>query len=360
MGVSDYELQEHDIEETASLWREIMVRSEDDSERLASLKSLLGLLFGNIAELVSEDAWLSGQMAAMQAVLSDRLNPHALFQAEESLKELVQKQKQLKKGVQEAKDKLKRLVSTFIDRVGEMSMSTGRYNARIKEYSTRIAQAEDIGELADVIDGLSADMVELENQIAGSHRELQDARSHAEEAQNRIQALERELEEVSSLVREDQLTGALNRRGMEEAFVKELARVNRMGAPFSVSLLDIDHFKRLNDALGHQAGDQALVHLAGVVRQLLRPTDSLARYGGEEFLVMLPNTDTEDAMKIMQRVQRELTKQYFLHENQRVLITFSAGVAQLQPGEGQADLIKRADAAMYRAKTSGRNRVELG
>jgi diguanylate cyclase len=131
-----------------------------------------------------------------------------------------------------------------------------------------------------------------------------------------------------------------------------------MTAPFSVALLDIDHFKRLNDALGHQAGDQALVHLTSVVRQLLRPTDSFARYGGEEFLVLLPNSDLADAERIMLRVQRELTKQFFLHDNQRVLITFSAGVAQLQSGEAQADLLKRADTAMYKAKAAGRNRVE--
>jgi len=354
-----YDLEEKDIEAMAALWREIMVRSEDEHQLMASLKGLLSLLFRNIGELVSEDAWLTGQVATMQAALSDRLNPHALFQAEEGLKELVQKQKQLKGSVNEAKEKLKRLISTFINRIGEMSENTGQYNARIKGYSQRISQAEDISELSDVMDGLSSDMAQIENQMVSTHQELVTARNHVEEAEGRIHALEKELEEVSSLVREDQLTGALNRRGMEEAFTKEMARADRMTAPFSVSLLDIDHFKRLNDALGHQAGDRALVHLTGVVRQLLRPTDSLARYGGEEFLVLLPNTDLQMAEKIMQRVQRELTKQYFLHDNQRVLITFSAGVAQLKEGESQPELLKRADAAMYRAKAAGRNRVEL-
>lgn len=355
-----YRLEERDVDELAGLWREIIVRSEDDNEFLLGLRRLLGLLFKNVGELVSEDAWLSGQMATMQAALSDGLNPHALFQAEESLKELVQKQKQLKGSVDEAKEKLKRLISTFIARLGEMSENTGQYNARIKEYSTRITQAEDIAELSDVIDGLSTDMLEIENQMVSTHQELLTARTHVVEADTRIQELEKELEEVSGLVREDQLTGALNRRGMEEAFDKEMARADRMAAPFSVGLLDIDHFKRLNDVLGHQAGDQALVHLTKVVRQLLRPTDSLARYGGEEFLVLLPNSDLADAEKIMQRVQRELTKQYFLHDNQRVLITFSAGVAQLAANESQGDLLKRADAAMYRAKAAGRNRVERG
>lgn len=355
-----YVLEERDVDALGRLWREMLVRAEDNQEFMLGLRRVLSLLFTNIGELVSDDAWLSGQMATMQSALSDDLNPHAIFQAEESLKELVRKQQQIKGSINEAKEKLKRLISTFISRVGEMSESTGNYNARIKDYSARIAQAEDISELTDVVDGLSNDMAQMEQEMGRSHGELVAARTHVEEAEIRIQTLEKELEEVSNLVREDQLTGALNRRGMEEAFKRELARAERMSAPFSLGLLDIDHFKRLNDALGHQAGDRALVHLSEVVRQLLRPTDSLARYGGEEFLLLLPNSDLDEAEKVMLRLQRELTRQFFLHENQKVLITFSAGVAQLNQGEAQADLLRRADAAMYRAKAAGRNRVERG
>lgn len=355
-----HRVEESDIEALGRIWREMLVRAEDDHELLAGLRRVLALLFANIGELVSEDAWLVGQVATMQAALADSLNPNAIFQAEESLKDLVQRQKQLKGSLNEAKEKLKRLISTFISRVGEMSDSTGQYNSRIKGYAARIAEAEDISELSEVIDGLSSDMTEMEEVMGRGHRELVDARSHVEAAEARIQELEKELEEVSTLVREDQLTGALNRRGMEEAFRRELARAERLAAPFSVGLLDIDHFKRLNDTLGHQVGDQALVHLAGVVRQLLRPTDSLARYGGEEFLLLLANSDLDEAEKVMLRLQRELTKQFFLHDNRKVLITFSAGVAQLQAGESQAELLRRADGAMYRAKAAGRNRVERG
>lgn len=355
-----YRVEEDDIDLLGRLWREILVRAEDDHELLAGLRRVLALLFANIGELVSEDAWLSGQVATLQSVLAEGVNSNAIYQAEESLKDLVQKQKQLKGGLNDAKEKLKRLISTFINRVGEMSQSTGNYNARIKDYAARIAEADDISQLGEVIDCLSADMTQMEEEMGRSHRELVQARTHVEEAEIRIQSLEKELETVSTLVREDQLTGALNRRGMEEAFKRELARAERMSAPFSVGLLDIDHFKRLNDTLGHQAGDQALVHLTQVVRQLLRPTDSLARYGGEEFLLLLPNSDVDEAEKVMLRLQRELTKQFFLHDNQRVLITFSAGVAQLNAAESQADLLRRADAAMYRAKASGRNRVERG
>jgi len=359
IAAKGHALDAEHVEKMGRLWRELLVRAEDNNEYVGGLKRLLGLLFDNVAQLVSDDAWLSGQMAAMQAALDGTLTSHALFEAERSLQEVVQRQQALKGSLNEAKEKLRQLISTFIDRVGEISDTTGDYHGRIQTYSERIAAADDISQLSDVIDSLSSDMLQMRDQMKRSHEELVEARSHVQEADNRIQALEKELEEVANLVREDQLTGALNRRGMDEAFEREIARAGRAAAPLSLALLDIDHFKKLNDSLGHQAGDQALVHLSRVVKKLLRPTDVLARYGGEEFLIMLPNTEVAEGQQVMQRVQRELTKEYFLHDNQKVLITFSAGVAQMQAGEGRDGLIARADAAMYKAKASGRNRVEL-
>lgn len=348
------------FETWSALWREVLIRAEDDHELSAGLKRLVGLLFLNIGELVGDEAWLSGQLAAMQNVMAGDLQAEALLEAERSLRELAYKQGVIKGSLDEAKAKLKALITTFIDRVGEMSRSTDGYHARIGEYSEKISQASDINELGDVVEGLSADVADLRDALGKSHTELVAARGQAEQAQTRIQELELELAQVSNLLREDQLTGALNRRGMDEAFARELARSERLGASLSIGLLDIDHFKKLNDTLGHQAGDEALRHLAKVVKGLLRPTDTLARYGGEEFLILLPNTEAEEASEVLKRVQRALTKAFFLHENERVLITFSAGVAERQAEEDGAGMIARADAAMYRAKQSGRNRVEMG
>jgi diguanylate cyclase len=97
--------------------------------------------------------------------------------------------------------------------------------------------------------------------------------------------------------------------------------------------------------------------LVKVVKSLIRNTDVLARYGGEEFIILLPGTKEDDAIKIIQGVQRELTKNFFLHHNERVLITFSAGVAERFLNEAIDDVLPRADAALYRAKQAGRNRV---
>jgi diguanylate cyclase len=348
------------IDRMSALWREILVRAEDDHELLSGFQRLLETLFSNMSALVVDDAWLQGQLDTVGALLRERLNYHVLHEAQRSLQEVIARQGRIRDSLQEAKHKLKLLISTFIDRVGDLSSSTGEYHDRLLDYSERISRAEDINALGALIDSLNADMGSMREAMRRTHADLVQARSQVEEAESRIQALERQLEEASAMIREDQLTGALNRRGMEEAFERELSRAARLSTPLAVALLDIDHFKRLNNSLGHQAGDRALVHLARVVRQLLRPTDSLARYGGEEFLILLPNTGLDEAQKVMQRVQRELTRQFFMHENQRVLVTFSAGVVQLAPGEDREGVIARADAAMYRAKIGGRNRVERG
>lgn len=348
------------FEELAAVWKDILIRADDDHELALGLRRLVGLLFLNLGELVGDESWFSGQMATMQALIDGNLNHETLAGAERGLRELVFKQGALKGSLDEAKDKLKSLIATFIDRIGAMSEDADGYHAKIGAYTEQIGQAHDIGELAAVVEGLTSDMDGIRHALRRSHVELSEARAQAEHAEHRIHALESELAQVSTLVREDQLTGALNRRGLDEAFTRELARADRLEATLSIALLDLDHFKKLNDTLGHQVGDEALKHLTRVVRELLRPTDSLARYGGEEFLILLPNTSLDEAEQIMKRLQRELTRQFFLHDNDKVLITFSAGVAQREVLEPQAALTARADAAMYRAKSAGRNRVERG
>ena len=110
-----------------------------------------------------------------------------------------------------------------------------------------------------------------------------------------MRKLEAELEHVSEQVSQDQLTGALNRRGLDDAMQREMARAERRKSGLCVAVLDLDNFKKLNDTYGHQAGDDALVHLTKVVRKTLRPTDTVARYGGEEFIILFSDTDLEQA-----------------------------------------------------------------
>jgi diguanylate cyclase len=248
-------------------------------------------------------------------------------------------------------------MTTFIDRLGDLTESTGDYHTKIVSYSKKIGGADNITELSHILSDIMQDTRVIQSSALRSHEELLLTRKQANEAEERVKKLEQELEQISELVREDQLTGALNRRGMEDTLEKEFKQAGREHSMLSVALLDIDNFKQVNDTLGHQAGDEVLMHLTRVIKDALRPSDSVARFGGEEFLIILPNTDMAEAMETIERLQRELTKKFFMHNNERRLITFSAGVALRAPDEDKEDLIGRADKAMYHAKKTGKNRV---
>jgi diguanylate cyclase len=339
------------------LWLKLELRGESVDELMRGLLTLIKLLTQNIGELAGGDDWLKNQMQRADLLLTEPLDVKALHEAERSFREVVYRQSSLKSSLDSAKTALKTMVGMFIDRLGQLSESTGGYQEKFAAYAIQIEAASDIRQLSDVLSKLVTDTRGAQADMQATRDELLRMREDAQGHEEQVRALEKELEEVGRLVKEDSLTSTLNRRGMEEAFAVESARTERSGAPLAVALLDVDNFKQLNDKLGHQAGDEALKYLAAVLRQTIRPSDAVARYGGEEFVLLLPATDHAEAVRVMTRVQRTLTRKFFLHNNERVLITFSAGVAVRTEGEGRDELIARADGAMYQAKQSGKNRV---
>ena len=197
----------------------------------------------------------------------------------------------------------------------------------------------------------------MQTDIVRSRDSMMQQSAEVEVAQQKILQLQAELSQLSEKVSIDQLTGVLNRRGLDEAMLREISRAQRGASSLCVALLDIDNFKSFNDNYGHHVGDTALQHLAKVIQETLRPTDIAARFGGEEFVILLPDTSIDAAVETISRLQRALTKQFFLGNNERLLITFSAGVALYRETEEQATVLNRADQAMYLAKKSGKNRV---
>ena len=330
----------------------------DTEDRLVEgLLHLLSLFVDNISELVIDDEWLRGQIDVVKQLVHKPVNVRQIYAAEISFKEVVIKQGALKKSLNEAKQTFKNMIETFVSRLGSMSAVTGDYHDKVTRYVDSIRATDDLTQLNSLLADLMNDTRTIQLDMQRSRDEMMQAKREAEAAEQRIIELEHQLEAASGKVREDHLTGALNRRGLDTAFIAEIARADREARPLSVSVIDIDNFKQLNDRLGHQAGDGALVHLVQVVKDTLRPTDVVARYGGEEFVVLLINTPLDEAQAVMTRLQRELTKRFFLHDNQKILITFSAGVTQFQPGDNQDSVIARADDAMYQAKKTGKNKV---
>lgn len=338
-------------------WIKLELHDSDKAKIQEGVVRLLRLMVDNVGELASDDQWLHGQIATLQEIIARPMDRRTIADAERNLRNAIIKQGFLKQSLVDAKTTLKNLMTTFIDRLGEVTEQTEEYHNKIATYSKKIGSTNNITELSHILDDIMSDTRGIQASVQKSHEDLLNTRKQAHEAEERIKQLEQELEQVSEKMHQDQLTGALNRRGMDEALDREIKRADRQQTPISLALLDIDNFKQLNDTLGHQAGDQALIHLAKVIKETLRPTDEVARYGGEEFIIIMSETSLEEGMATITRLQRELTKRFFLHNNERRLITFSAGVALRGAGENVEDLIGRADGAMYRAKKSGKNRV---
>ena len=160
----------------------------------------------------------------------------------------------------------------------------------------------------------------------------------------------------------DGLTGISNRPNMEQVLRSEFERSMRYGAPLSVVLLDVDHFKGVNDTYGHQKGDEILVAFASLLKKFCRANDTAARYGGEEFLMILPQSNAQGAFKIAERVREEMMKLNFTGNESNFRVTTSGGVVELDRDfiKNTDQLVAMADQALYEAKNSGRNKTVIG
>jgi diguanylate cyclase (GGDEF)-like protein len=158
----------------------------------------------------------------------------------------------------------------------------------------------------------------------------------------------------------DPLTGAANRRAIIEALDRDIGRAIRTREPLALMMIDIDHFKRVNDIHGHLAGDAVLRSLVSLIRQRIRTQDIVGRYGGEEFLVVLPDTSLAGVQRLAQDLCNAAAAHATSYSGQRITVTISIGVfgGRLEPGDSWDLLIHAADSALYRAKDAGRNRVE--
>jgi diguanylate cyclase len=317
-------------------------------------------LAGSLEDLAEDDSWVRGQCEAMRARIEDGLTVRGVKSVSQLLHGTRERQGQLRQERQRARDALKTLIHSMLSELEELGSHTGRFSESVGRYADVIEKADTLESLAGVVREMVQESRSVQSLVSQTQERLREEHARAATLDQRVNELEAELRRLSEEVSTDQLTQIANRRGLLQAFEAERSRVERGGTQLCVGLLDIDNFKRLNDELGHAAGDEALRSLAAVVSRTLRPTDVTARYGGEEFVVLLPDTPVEEGQVILTRLQRSLTGGLFMHEQRQIFVTFSAGVTAYQPGERIEDALERADQALYEAKRTGKNRTCIG
>ncbi len=344
----------------ANFTHRLSFTAEDQAEIKGTLLKLLHLIIENIGELSRDDNWMKRQVDELVTAAAPPLTLRRLDDLERRLRDVMFRQIDAKGRSLEAQEQMRQLLATFIERLATMTDSTSTYHDKIEESARLMEQAKSIEEIAPLLKDVIGTTRAIADEIRTTRDELREMRDQVGTSQAEIAKLQQELDSASAQARHDVLTGALNRKGLDEAMERELADVRRKETPLCVALLDIDNFKKLNDTRGHDTGDAALNHLVTVTKGCMRTQDTLARYGGEEFVIVMPDTTLENGIAAMTRLQRALTRNYFLAGSEQLLITFSAGVAQFAADETAEEAIKRADQAMYLAKRAGKNRVLSG
>ena len=335
-----------------------------------------------LLDTLSLPAELAGQVESLKDKLGEGLSDHSIAPALTAIANLIsamrrqmeEENKELQEFLKQLGDKLKEIDQNLSGAKDshKASRHIGRefdavVHAHVKDIESTVEAAPESSQLKQQIQGrLDAIRKHLDQ-----YRESEESRQHQLEAQleqlnNRVHGMESEGETLRKRLQEkheqavrDPLTGLHNRLAYDERVIQEFARWKRYGQSMVLMMIDIDHFKKINDSYGHKAGDKALILIANQIQNHLRESDFLARFGGEEFIVLMPETDLNSAVIAADKLLKAVEQCDFHYQNAKVGITISAGLAQLRTDDTTESLFQRADDAMYRAKQAGRNQCLL-
>jgi diguanylate cyclase (GGDEF)-like protein len=258
------------------------------------------------------------------------------------------------------REDIQKLQATLGQQVQETISQNEEFGVILEVALAELRGAEDIAE----IENMRWTLIREVEKLMKGHNELADKLDNTFHYLQLFESDSRELSDELTRVRllslTDELTGLPNRRAFMRRLEDEVARVQRYGFPLSFVLIDLDHFKAVNDDYGHAAGDEVLRVYSKNILSIFRHHDMVARYGGEEFAVLLPNTDSDGTVRALNKVRRRANETRWQTNGKMADVpTFSAGVSLYKPGESASAFIERADKALYRAKRLGRNRIEL-
>lgn len=254
----------------------------------------------------------------------------------------------------EIKSAIRALIDSLIQELTDIDSGMGGYSESLAHASAQLAEQNGIDVLGDLVEKL---ILETNRQRDSNLRNLEKVNSLKQD----ISQMRDVLEEMSEAAFEDALTGIPNRRALDETIRLLIENAETKPGPYCLILLDIDHFKMVNDDHGHTVGDRVLRFVAEMIKRSVKGGDFVARFGGEEFSVVLPNTSYQDGFQLAQNILKNIsTARFKIRKNGKSLhsITLSAGITELRQGDTLESFIDRADTLLYAAKDAGRNIVK--
>ncbi len=272
---------------------------------------------------------------------------------------ILEREKELESERAKVRERLKLVIKSIVDSLNSLGKSEAAIVDSLSEHVSGIESIIALDNIDEITDKLAQLAKDLRRTISKVKEEIGRTRAELQRAQKQLEELKQEVEKYRERSIIDELTQILNRRGIMDLLVRELARSKRFNTPLSVLMLDIDDFKAINDTYGHIVGDKVLRAIASIVKNNLRITDAVGRYGGEEFLVVLPDTDAEAALVVAEKLRKAVEKKVYKYRDSTFKVTVSIGAAQAKPEDTPESLIDRADKALYLSKQAGKNRVTL-
>ena len=343
------------------LWGQFQALVTHEREATDGVLDLFSSVVAHLGEVFAADSAAAAEFGTLQQVTRRPLDGARIELARSVIEPWLRRQAALQRSALDARATSREVVGAIARSLATFAGHSEQFNDSLRVDLQRLQQGMDGAQLEALAQQLLQRGTALHGQCGELGEHLRQAQQQAEQAMHRIRRLESELQQASQQLQEDPLTGALNRRGLDMAFARDSVRALQTERPLAAALLDLDHFKQINDSYGHDFGDEVLRALVQVTRKLVRPGDTIARMGGEEFMVLFPETDAHAAQRVVQRLLQGFRNRRLLHRStgQRVELSFSAGVAQCLAGEGFDSLYERADAALRQAKQNGRQQVFL-
>ncbi len=336
---------------------ELLNKEEELQQIREELISTIEIILKNISSFLETDELLKQKLKNLKEDLKNLETIENVKRFKNEIKDIFVKLGIIERVLEEEKEELKGIILLMAESLKELLGNSNEFSKTIDNFIEKIQATDDIEEIKKFkMELLNATTI-LKQKTKEVHLKLKKADEMLKQANEKMKKLEEEMRKAKEKALYDGLTGAYNRAVFNDRIVKEVEKAKREKRNLSFLMIDIDHFKEINDNYGHQTGDAVLKILTQQIKKMIRNFDFFARYGGEEFALILPDSDIETAKKIAERIRKKIENTKFIYKQERIPVTISIGCTQLIPEDNEKSLIERADQALYEAKKSGRNKV---